>query len=317
MKKFAVVVATLAMSVLSMSAGSSAAPGDPVAPASTSTNVPKPNTNSVSYWCPNGGVKFDNLTKKTFTVPAPAQGTTWTLAVVKAGSTDIGFGAGNDTPITNPVAGQVLSHTSGKNLSHVILCYKSGGGGHYPMGKPTVCASSSTVQQNKTFTVTAKGFCPNAAITITLSNSKNTYTKNTQTNSSGSATVTFNSGNLKPGTYTITARQNSATCKKVATSTVRILAKGGYGFVGDDADTAVGSAFAALGADMAANAQSASNAANLRASSAGVANGGAGSASGGSQPSSQQLMLAALLCVGGLGVVATMRRRSVRLATES
>ena len=46
---------------------------------------PVGNTNAVETWCPDGGVKYDNLSDPTFIVPAPPAGTTWTKAIVKAG----------------------------------------------------------------------------------------------------------------------------------------------------------------------------------------------------------------------------------------
>ena len=80
-----------------------------------------PNTNEVAYWCPNGGVKYDNLTSTLFTVPAPPDGHTWSLLVLKAGS-DQSVENENET-FPNPVVGQSYSHSSGKTLSHAILCY--------------------------------------------------------------------------------------------------------------------------------------------------------------------------------------------------
>jgi len=84
------------------------------------TGSPPPNTNEVAYWCPNGGVKYDNLNSTTFTVPAPPAGKVWTLLVLKAGS-DQSVENENET-FPNPVVGQAYSHSSGKTLSHAILC---------------------------------------------------------------------------------------------------------------------------------------------------------------------------------------------------
>lgn len=87
------------------------------------TGSPPPNTNEVAYWCPNGGVKIDgNGSSTTFTVPAPpANISSWTLLVIKAGS-DQSVENENET-FPNPVVGQTYSHSSGKVISHVILCY--------------------------------------------------------------------------------------------------------------------------------------------------------------------------------------------------
>jgi hypothetical protein len=79
--------------------------------------------NQPGYWETLPGeqcVKYDNLTAKTFTVPAAEDGRDWSKAIVKAGSDQSTDGANE---VVKPVeAGQVLSHSSGKNLSHVILC---------------------------------------------------------------------------------------------------------------------------------------------------------------------------------------------------
>ena len=79
-----------------------------------------PNTNEVAYWCPNGGVKYET-TGTSFTVPAPPDGKTWSLLVLKAGS-DQSVDNENET-FPDPVVGQSYSHSSGKTLSHAILCY--------------------------------------------------------------------------------------------------------------------------------------------------------------------------------------------------
>jgi hypothetical protein len=84
--------------------------------------------NKTSYWeaqypgttC----VKYDNLSDKTFTVPAPPEGKTWVVAIVKAGSRQSLDGKDPNEVDESIKAGDVLRHSSGKNLSHVILCYK-------------------------------------------------------------------------------------------------------------------------------------------------------------------------------------------------
>jgi len=87
------------------------------------TGSPPPNTNEVAYWCGGSdmGVKYDNLNSTSFTVPAPPDGKTWTLLVLKAGS-DQSVEHENET-FTNPEVGESYSHSSGKTLSHAILCY--------------------------------------------------------------------------------------------------------------------------------------------------------------------------------------------------
>ncbi len=65
-------------------------------------------------------VKYDNVDAKTFTVPAPDDGYDWVYAIVKAGANE-----SVDQPNeehSDVSEGDVLSHSSGKDISHVILC---------------------------------------------------------------------------------------------------------------------------------------------------------------------------------------------------
>lgn len=67
-------------------------------------------------------VKYDNVNALTFTVPAAPDDTEWVVAVVKAGSKQ---SVDNPNHVDETVrTGDVLSHPSGKNISHVILCHK-------------------------------------------------------------------------------------------------------------------------------------------------------------------------------------------------
>ena len=113
-----------------------------------------------------------------------------------------------------------------------------GGGGHYPVKRPTVSPSSSVVKTNKPFTVTAKNFCANKLITITLTRTVPapppivTYSKTVTANASGQGTVSFNPPAVAPGTYLITATQSFVSpCNLTATSYVRVRDK-----VCDDGD---------------------------------------------------------------------------------
>lgn len=81
--------------------------------------------NRVDYWESQGYgtcVKHDGLRTTTFTVPPAPAGQVYTAAIVKAGS-DVSVGQAHELD-TSVVAGDVLSHSSGKDLSFVILCTK-------------------------------------------------------------------------------------------------------------------------------------------------------------------------------------------------
>jgi len=119
----------------------------------TANGNPPPNTNEVAYWCPSGGVKYDldGLNQTTFTVPAPPAGQSWSLLVLKAGHTGEGGVVNENETFTDPVVGQSYSHSSGKNISHAILCY----GGTTTTGATTTGATTTapTTTQGSTTTV--------------------------------------------------------------------------------------------------------------------------------------------------------------------
>ena len=69
--------------------------------------------NTVDFWCETG-VKLEPVDTP-FVVPTPPEGTTWTRLVLKVGV--------EHHDILNPNVGTAYSHPSGKEISHVILCY--------------------------------------------------------------------------------------------------------------------------------------------------------------------------------------------------
>ncbi len=86
---------------------------------------PADNTNEVTYWCaPNIGYKYDPVSTP-FVVPAPPAGYEWYLLVLKAGSTGHGGVINENETFANPVVGQSYTHSSGKDLSHAILCKRA------------------------------------------------------------------------------------------------------------------------------------------------------------------------------------------------
>jgi hypothetical protein len=110
------------LAVGAMALGASAT----VASAGTHSMKPiDPEMNKVSYWEAQTGqdcMKYEDV-GHTYTVPAG----TWSLLVIKAGSARSVENV-NDV-IMNPMAGAEYGHSSGKGISHVILC---GGGGPGP-----------------------------------------------------------------------------------------------------------------------------------------------------------------------------------------
>ena len=74
-----------------------------------------PDENKPEFWCGDNGVKIEPVDTP-FIVPAPAEGTTWTLIVLKGGTT-------NETH-SSPLQGDSFSHSL-HETSHVILCYET------------------------------------------------------------------------------------------------------------------------------------------------------------------------------------------------
>ena len=100
--------------------------------------------NQVDDWC-DTGVKHDNLSGPSFTVPDPPAGTTWTLLVIKSGTE-------NETWV-NPTPGQTYTPANGKAVSHAILCYVEG----TSTTTTTATPSSTTTTEAPTTTTTEAG----------------------------------------------------------------------------------------------------------------------------------------------------------------
>jgi hypothetical protein len=78
--------------------------------------------NQESYW---EGLGYGECSKvedpaDPFVVPAPDEGNAWTLLVIKAGSAQ-SVETVNDL-IEDPQEGDSYTHSSGKGISHIILC---------------------------------------------------------------------------------------------------------------------------------------------------------------------------------------------------
>lgn len=164
LRVLAAIFASLA--VLTLWAGSASATNDT-------------NTNEVAYWCEGGhGIKYDNLTSTSFTVPAPPSGWTWTLLVLKAGS-DVSVPTGANETFPNPVVGQSYSHSSGKTLSHAILC-KSYTGTTTTTAGSTTTAASTTIATTTTAPTTTQGTTTTTMATTTTGATTTAATTTTQ-----------------------------------------------------------------------------------------------------------------------------------------
>ncbi len=101
-----------------------------------------PEYNNVDYWQSNGYeycVKYEPVTTPYLVPPAP-EGGEWDLLVIKAGAGDEA-----NQLIEDPLAGNTYDHSSGKDISHVILCVVT-----YP--PPTTTSTTTTTTEPTTTT---------------------------------------------------------------------------------------------------------------------------------------------------------------------
>jgi hypothetical protein len=150
-----------------------------------------PDANQVSYWCPNGGVKYDPVDTP-FVVPPG----TWTLLVLKAGSeesTDV-----VNQQFTNPTVGSSYVRDDGKDISHAILCY----------GVPptTTTAGSTTTHVTYPSTTLATTTSPSTTLATTTTGATTTVcaecTIDTQAITTTTAATTTTTATTLPQTTT-------------------------------------------------------------------------------------------------------------------
>ena len=104
-----------------------------------------PEANGPAYWCGEDGVKYEPVDTP-FIVPEPEEGTTWTLLVLKGGTTN--------EVIPLPVVGQGYSHSVSAN-SHVILCWDATDPTTTTTTTPTTTAPTTSTTTTSTTTVTS------------------------------------------------------------------------------------------------------------------------------------------------------------------
>ena len=122
----------------------------------------EPDANKVAYWCEQG-IKIEPVDTP-FVVPEPPEGYTWTLLVIKGGTTNQTF--------ENPVVGDSYSHSAHDN-SHVILCKEAD-----PETSTTVTTEASSTTEG---TVVTRGSTTTAPDTTTTVGSSTTTTQVTTT----------------------------------------------------------------------------------------------------------------------------------------
>ena len=147
-----------------------------VSASSADTYLPQdPQYNNVSYWQSQGYeycVKYEPVATP-YSVPAPAGGGTWDLMIIKAG-------AGDDANqlVSGPTVGGSYGHSSGKDISHIILCV---------VQTPTTTTTSTT---STTTTVPTTSSSTTSSSTTSSSTTTSSTTSTSQPEVSGSTTIT-------------------------------------------------------------------------------------------------------------------------------
>ena len=161
--------------------------------------------NKVGYWCEDG-IKYEPV-ETPFIVPAPPAGTTWTLLVLKGGTT-------NET-VDYPVVGQGYSHSAHDN-SHVILCWEE------PSDTTTTSTSAvTTTVANSTTTTEVSDTTTTVPVTTTSSSTTTTVPKTTTTTSIPVTTTT-----TKPAITTTTMDPPTTTIPEVQTDIAELPTTG-------------------------------------------------------------------------------------------
>ena len=151
-----------------------------------------PEENQVEFWCDSGGVKYEPVDTP-FIVPEPPEGKTWTLLVLKGGTTN--------EVIPLPVVGQGYSHSAHDN-SHVILCWED-----EEVTTTTTAPTTTTTSPTTTTTTTRPS--------TTTTSSSTTTTVPVTTTSSSTTTTDPTTTTTKP----VTTTSNPTTTSVVVTTT--------------------------------------------------------------------------------------------------
>ena len=141
-----------------------------------------PQYNNVSYWQSQGYeycVKYEPVTTP-YSVPAPVGGGTWDLMIIKAG-------AGDDANqlVSGPTAGGSYGHSSGKDISHIILCVVQ----TPTTTTSTTTSTTSTTAPTSTTSTTSTTASTTTSTTTTTVPTTSSTTTTSQPEVSGSTTI--------------------------------------------------------------------------------------------------------------------------------
>ena len=171
--------------------------------------------NQVEDWCSdNQGIKVEPLTGPSFTVPEPPEGTTWTLLVIKSGTTN--------EEIPFPQIGWLYVPSNGKEPSHAILCYETSG------GSTTSSTTSSTVPASSTSSTVP------ASSTSTTTTDPTTTTSSSVPNSTTSTTSPESSSTTSTSEPSVSSTVPQSTTTEIPPPT--LIESGDAGYLGEEDD---------------------------------------------------------------------------------
>lgn len=183
LEKTAVILATVAVLLLVALAFATpangetyTAPGEPV-PLSVDSEA-----NKVSFWCEpdDAGVKYEPVATP-YIVPEPPEGKTWTLLVLKGGTTN--------EVIQRPVVGQGYSHSAHEN-SHVILCWEDEEVTTTTTSSTTTSSTTTSTSSTTSSTSTSTTQPPTTTTVPTTTSSSTTTSTPTSTTTTALTTTT-------------------------------------------------------------------------------------------------------------------------------
>ena len=182
----------------------------------------EPEENKVEYWCEDGnGIKYEPVDTP-FIVPAPPAGTTWTLIVLKAGTT-------NETE-SYPVSGQEFSHSLHDN-SHVILCWEETPSDTTTTTQETTTSTTSTPTTTVIDTTTTDPSTTTSSTTptTTLPGSTTTLLDSSTTSVMSPSTVPPTTTTSKPVTTSLPSTPTTSPPKTLPVTGANVMV---YGLIG-------------------------------------------------------------------------------------
>lgn len=164
-------------------------------------------SNQVDFWC-ESGVKHEPVDTP-YVVPEPPADSVWTLLVLKAGS-----GEGSNHEVAYPVVGQAYEHPTGRDISHVILCYEEESG-----STTTTQATTTTTTEPPSSTTTSTSSTSTSTSTTTSTTQPTTTTSTTSSTTTSTTQPPSTTTTLGTTTTTVVVEDTTTTTAVVTTPT--------------------------------------------------------------------------------------------------